>query len=374
MTMKHYKLVMAGLVCGAAALAQAQMYGDLPDAKHAWGVHDWNRPNPAKITAECCKVPSDATVLFDGKNLDAWLKAKDGSPAHWTLIDGAMEATKDSGIRTKQSFGDCQLHIEWASPTVIRGEGQGRGNSGVFFMDRYEVQVLDSYESRTYADGQASAIYGQNPPLVNATRAPGEWNTYDIIFHQPRWDGNTLVSSGSITVLHNGVLTQDNWEYDGEPWHKTRRGFAKHPDKGPLSLQFHGDPVRFRNIWIREIPAREENTTHGTKWVKEEHVMQLRAQTASKLFAAKPAPALNDILEVLSYDATPQQYRDVYEKLAADAAAKINAYTKDEATAKKGELKTLEENCTKLVKAKAIPADAPLLAAVKACIQKYNLR
>jgi hypothetical protein len=169
--------------------------------------------------------------------------------------DGYMEVTKKGGsIRTKQGFADCQLHVEWAAPAPPVGSGQDRGNSGVFLMNTYEVQVLDSYDSRTYADGMAAAIYGQYPPLVNASRKPGEWQTYDIVFHAPRFDaGGTLVSPVRLTVFHNGILVQDDEELTGPTANKARPPYKAHADRLPISLQDHSHPVRFRNIWVREL-------------------------------------------------------------------------------------------------------------------------
>jgi hypothetical protein len=166
-----------------------------------------------------------------------------------------MEVVKDTGaIRTKRGFGDCQLHVEWATPSPAVGSDQDRGNGGVFLMDTYEVQVLDSYDSRTYADGMAGAIYGQYPPLVNASRKPGEWQTYDIVFHAPRFDERgSLLAPARMTVFHNGVLVQDNEELTGPTAHKARPPYKAHADKMPLSLQDHGHPVRYRNIWIRAL-------------------------------------------------------------------------------------------------------------------------
>lgn len=197
--------------------------------------------------------PSDAIVLFDGKSLDKWESANGGAAA-WNVADGAMMVVRGKGdIRTKELFGNFQLHIEWRSPSEVIGEGQGRGNSGVFLQERYEVQVLDSHESRTYANGQASSIYKQTPPLVNATKGPGEWQTYDIIYTAPVFnDREEVVHPAKVTVLHNGVVTQNGtniWggtEYIGLPTYKAH-------GKGPLRLQDHGNPVSFRNIWIREM-------------------------------------------------------------------------------------------------------------------------
>jgi len=230
-------------------------------AQHRWKVHDWSRPRPPVIdpgtfsTQETPgRPPSDAIVLFDGKDLSKW-RSMDGGPAKWIVKNGYMESVKGAGyIRTYQNFGDCQLHVEFATPTPPKGTSQGRGNSGVFLMGKYEVQVLDSYENITYADGQCAAIYGQYPPLVNASRKPGEWQTYDIVFHGPRWDkeGN-LIRKARITVFHNGVLVQDNVEIWGPTQWLKADPYTPHSEKGFLALQDHGNPVRYRNIWIREI-------------------------------------------------------------------------------------------------------------------------
>ncbi len=222
----------------------------------AWGLGaewksgiPWEEP-PVVSPGEPGGPPSDAIVLFDGKDLSAWEGGE-----KWAIEDGY--AIAKSGIHTKQSFGDCQLHVEWASPPEIKGHGQGRGNSGVYLMGQYEVQILDSYENETYFDGQAGSLYKQSPPLVNACRKPGEWQTYDIVFKTPRFDGDgKLAKPAVITVLHNGVLIQDHFELKGvTAWHKPP-SYSKHPPKLPLHLQFHGNPVRFRNIWIRELTPR----------------------------------------------------------------------------------------------------------------------
>ncbi len=234
-----------------------------------WLDHDRNRPAPPPIdpgTASTVdqpgRPPSDAIVLFDGKDLSQW-SAMDGSPTKWVVKSDAMECVPGSGyIRSCECFGDCQLHVEWATPTPPKGEGQGRGNSGVFFgLDRYEIQVLDSYESRTYSDGQASAVYGQYPPLVNASRRPGEWQTYDIIWTTPRFDGDgKVVSPARVTVFHNGVLVQNNVQLTGPTSWLQRAPYQAHPEKLPISLQDHGNPVRYRNVWVRELgkPGKKE--------------------------------------------------------------------------------------------------------------------
>lgn len=387
--MKQMKMVMASLVAATAAtVVFGGLYGDTPDERHAWGVHDWNHPLPPKVTAEPGQPPSDAVVLFDGTSLDNWESDK-GEPTKWRLADGVMESVKGAGyIRTKQSFGDCQLHIEWAAPASVEGMGQGRGNSGVFLMGSYEIQVLDSYETHVlpdgsnrnpnYADGIASAVYAETPPLVNACRKPGEWQTYDIIFHQPVWEDGKLKHPGSVTVLHNGVLTQDHWEMEGLTTHCRRRPLAPHADKLPLKLQDHGNPVRFRNIWIREIPSRYANTTHGGPAVKEAAVMALRKETAAKLFAAanpgdaNKRNALSRMLEVIAYDkdekymAVVCELRDAYLKeLAGLDAQKIEA--------RKGEIIGLRNECNVLVRNKVAPEDCKLRAELQRIINEHGL-
>ena len=217
-----------------------------PEATEIW------EPVPEKVTVND-GVPSDAIVLFGGDNLDAW-QSYGGEAAEWTVSDGIMTVKPGSGnIRTKETFGDMQLHIEWASPSVVSGDGQGRGNSGIFIMGKYEVQILDNYNNRTYSNGQASGIYKQTMPLVNACKAPGEWQTYDIIFRAPRFnDSGIKTHPATVTVLHNGVVTLDHtviWgptEYKGLPMDKAHRNEA-------LGLQDHGNLVRFKNIWIRRL-------------------------------------------------------------------------------------------------------------------------
>jgi hypothetical protein len=192
--------------------------------------------------------PADAIVLFDGKDLSQWVNGE-----KWIIKDGVATSAGDT-IVSKQSFGDCQLHVEWASPEKAVGQGQGRGNSGVYLMGNYEVQILDSYENTTYFDGQCGALYKQWPPLVNVCRKPGEWQSYDIIFTAPRFDKSGKVEKPAYaTVLQNGVLVQNHAELMGATaWHKPAE-YTAHADKLPLSLQFHGNPVKFRNVWIREL-------------------------------------------------------------------------------------------------------------------------
>ena len=218
-----------------------------------WPPNSLERPKPPVVMAGT--VPSDAIVLFDGKSLAEW-QNQDGSPAKWVVRDGYMEVVKGAGgIQTHRAFGSVQLHIEWRSPFPAEGEGQDRGNSGVFLMTHYEIQVLDSYHNDTYADGSASALYGQVPPLVNASRPPGEWQTYDIVFHRPVFGADSaVVRPGRVTVFHNGVLVHDNAVITGWTVHASVARYRPHADRLPLALQDHGHPVRYRNIWVRELP------------------------------------------------------------------------------------------------------------------------
>ena len=206
---------------------------------------------PGKTQAD---PPSDAIVLFDGKNLDAW-KSADGSPAKWKVENGIVTVAAGTGtIQTKQGFGDCQLHIEWRTPAEVKGDGQGRGNSGIFLMSRYELQVLDNYNNRTYSNGQAGSIYKQLVPLANACRPPGEWQVYDIIWTAPRFnEDSTLKSPARITVIQNGILVQNNGTLWGGTQYIGIPTYDKHSDAEPLVLQDHGNPVSYRNIWIRPL-------------------------------------------------------------------------------------------------------------------------
>ncbi len=226
-----------------------------------WYQHDIRRPKAPVVapvdSAAPTPAPKDAVVLFDGSNLDAWKSALGGA-APWKVTDGFMEVAPGTGeIETKGKFGDVQLHVEWASPNPPTGSGQDRGNSGIFLMGEYELQVLDSYHADTYADGQAGAIYGQYPPLANASRPPGDWQAYDIAFRRPRFDDSgKLLEPARVTLIHNGILIQNNEELLGRTSWLQTLPYEAHPDKGPIQLQDHGHPVRFRNMWIRDLPDR----------------------------------------------------------------------------------------------------------------------
>lgn len=319
--------------CCMSSFVSASPSGDRPDERHAWAVHDAHRPNPPKITAEEGRPPSDAIVLFDGtaESVAKHWRDASGGPSKWTVKDGLFICTpRSGGAFTREEFGACQLHLEWLSPV---GD-PGLGNSGAILMSCYEVQILNSdftdltYKDRrraNYADGQAGAIYGQSPPLVNPARPTGVWQTYDIIFHPPLWDGDQLIDPGSITVFFNGVLVQDAWPLEGRCHWQLRTKHEKAPPTGPLRLQDHGNPVPFRNIWIRRIPSRFANTVHGGPGVKLDDVAAKRAELAAHTLAlAEEATELTEkvicLYESLGYRSDP-----AVKAKAEDAAARYAA-------------------------------------------------
>ena len=295
------KTVLGAWCLMLGGMAFAEPSGDRPDARHAWSVHDVNRPDPVKVAADEGKVPGDAIVLFDGtaESVAANWRAKDGGPTKWKAEDGRFVCVPSSGPAcTRETFADCQVHVEWMTPTNDPG---GYGNSGVIFHDgRYEIQILDSYaitpskspwKDANYADGQAGAVYGQSPCLVNPARKPGVWQTYDIVFHPPTWDGERLVDPGSFTVFFNGVLVQDHWPLEGTTtWCRRTKTWTKEKE-GRLFLQDHGNPVPFRNIWIRRIPSRFADTTGGGPGTKAGDVAKLRHELADEAFKAAKAAA-----------------------------------------------------------------------------------
>ncbi|MGL6269708.1 MAG: 3-keto-disaccharide hydrolase [Chitinophagaceae bacterium] len=247
------RILLVAFFTAAVLLSQAQ---EIDRSKGDPKLSEYYNPEAPVITPgkTAHDAPSDAIILFDGKSFSNWEGDKN-QPIGWTMENGAMVVKGGSGgIKTKRGFGDCQMHIEFRTPAEVKGDGQGRGNSGIFLMGKYELQVLDNYNNKTYVNGQAGSMYKQLPPMVNACRPPGEWQTYDIIFTAPRfYDDGRLKSQARITVIHNGVLVQNNttiWgstEYIGSPVYK------KHSDKEPIFLQDHGNPTAFRNIWIREL-------------------------------------------------------------------------------------------------------------------------
>ena len=271
--MSKRKLTLAAMCAAllsltALAFAQAQTqkkkyrtsevgYRDTPVIPgQKWKVHDIDRPIPRVVTpgAKAGGAPSDAVVLFDGKDTSKWVE--NGKPVTWKVENGYMEVRCEKGagsLQTKEKFGDAQYHIEWASPVEIAGDSQWRGNSGILLMNRYEVQVLDSFNNRTYPDGQAGAIYGWWPPLVNATRQPGEWQAYDIFFEAPKFGGAKLVKPAYVTVMLNGVMLHHHQEIGGPMAHKVVRQYEPHGAEEPFGLQNHDTAVRYRNMWVRRI-------------------------------------------------------------------------------------------------------------------------
>jgi hypothetical protein len=256
----------AVLVVLAALIAQQAHrpgYTDTPILPgQKWHVHDPNRPHPNLVTPGAVPgaAPSDAILLFDGNSLAAWKSRGRGADrgkdldAKWNVVNGYFECAPGTGdLITREKFGDVQLHIEWSEPPDIKGQDQDRGNSGVLLMSRYEIQVLDSWGNVTYADGQAGALYGQWPPLVNPIRKPGEWQAYDIIFDAPRFEGEKLVRPAYATVIFNGVLVHHRKEILGTMVHRAVARYTPHNEEEPLSLQDHGHKVRYRNVWIRRL-------------------------------------------------------------------------------------------------------------------------
>lgn len=266
----NHKFVLAVTTLSATAslfAAEGSLgYSDTPMIPGTrWHIHDGDRPQPPIVKpgekfSQMADAPSDATVLFDGKDFSHWKSGKTGGEVKWKIEDNYMETVPGAGIiRTKEEFGDFQMHLEFATPSEVKGTGQGRGNNGVNIYGRYEIQVLDSYNNKTYPDGQAGALYGQTPPLVNASRGPGEWQTYDIVFEGPRWDDKgELVRKGSVTLLHNGVVVHNKRELLGGTNHRQIVPYRPQPPKGPIELYEHGNPVRFRNIWIRPLHEYDE--------------------------------------------------------------------------------------------------------------------
>jgi hypothetical protein len=273
-----------------SVLADGPFFGQPPGENHPWAVHDWNRPQPPVVVPgeRLGDPPSDAVVLFDGTeaSLENWVHERPAEKREqdWFVVDGALQCMPRTGnLLSIEQFGDCQLHIEWLAPVEISGQGQGRGNSGVFFMGLVEVQVLDNYQNPTYADGMVGSVYGVRPPAVNALRPSGEWQSYDIIFRRPIVRDGVVLDPGSLTVLKNGVVVQDSTPLEGGGGWKVRKPMNRaFPDKGPLMLQDHGNPVRFRNIWYRPLPPRAlDGGTDG--FLSPEATLAKRAETATAL-------------------------------------------------------------------------------------------
>jgi len=340
-------------------------YGDAPDDHHPWAVHDHNRPQPKIVTPgtfssqeQPGKPPSDAIVLFDGTDVSKWEADQgEGVPTKWIVKNGAMECVPGSGyIRSKDKFGDCQLHVEWAAPTKVEGESQGRGNSGVFLMGIMEIQVLDNYNNPTYADGTAGAVYGVNPPMVNPLRAPGEFQTYDIVFRRPIYKDGAVLDPGYVTVLVNGVLVQDHTTLEGFGGHMGRSKPRPFPETGPLKLQDHGNPVRYRNIWYRPLPPRAvEGGTDGylsaeaTIAKRAEIAAMIRADAAKLQDPANPVPEMLRLAESIVYERDEQASQRAQE-LAKQYLTKLAQLPPEQLAAKKDEVKHFRDVCKYLAK------------------------
>lgn len=345
-------------------------------------MHDANRPEPKRVTPGTFssvekpgKPPSDAIVLFDGTDLSKWQNDKGETPK-WTVQDGFMQVMPGSGqIRTRDEFGDIQLHIEWAAPAKVEGSSQGRGNSGVFFMGRLEIQVLDCYNNPTYADGSTGGYYGVNPPLALAVQPPGVFQVYDIVFRRPIYKDGKAIDPGHVTVFLNGVLVQDATPIEGPGGHMGRSKPGPFPEKGPLSLQDHGNPMRFRNIWYRELPPRSSQggtdgylSTEATLAKRHETADMIRKDAATLKNDANPLPELLRQLESLVYekdDATQQRA----ETLAKAYFAKVKALSGADLAAKKDEVKSLRDTYKYLVRFKIVPDTFPTKSDVEQLIK-----
>jgi hypothetical protein len=379
-------------ICTLASASQAAnvgspFYGDAPDEHHPWAVHDRNRPQPKLVTPgtfstqeQPGKPPSDAVILFDGTDLSKW-EADEGQgvPTKWVVKNGAMECVPGSGyIRTKEKFGDCQLHVEWAAPSKVEGESQGRGNSGVFLMGSVEVQVLDNYNNPTYADGFAASVYGVNPPMANALRPPGEYQTYDIVFRRPIYKDGKQVDPGYVTVYENGVLVQDHTMLEGGTGHMGRSQPGPFPAVGPLKLQDHGNPVRYRNIWYRPLPPRAiEGGTDG--YLTTEATMQKRHEIAAKLRQEaeqlkdqnNPVPEMLRWAESLVYEHDEDAVQRA-SQLANQYVDSLQNLAPDKLAAKKDEIKHMRDIAKYLAKFNLIPADAEPKLQIEQIVKDHN--
>jgi hypothetical protein len=363
-----------------AASSGPRFYGDAPDEHHPWAVHDGNRPQPKVVTPgtfssveQPGKPPSDAVILFDGTDLSKW--AGDKGDAQWKVANGYMEVAAGTGqIRTREEFGDCQLHLEFATPSKVEGSSQGRGNSGVFLMGILEIQVLDSYDNITYADGHAGSMYGVFPAMANVIRPPGQFNVYDIVFRRPIFKDGKEVDPGYVTVFINGVLVQDHTRIEGPTGHMGRTKPTPFPEKGPLALQDHGNPTRFRNIWYRPLPPRAvEGGTDG--YLTTEATMAKRQEIAASIRKdADAIPETETLQRMLRYmeslvyqsdDATEQKVKELGNKYVAS----LKALPADQLAGKKDEAKSVNGNFGYMFKFKRLPSGFEPAAALNQLIK-----
>lgn len=347
-------------------------YGDAPDEHHPWAVHDGNRPQPKLVKPgtfssqeQPGKPPSDAVILFDGTDLSKWESdTREGVPTKWIINQGAMECVPNSGyIRTKEEFGDCQLHIEWAAPAKVQGDSQGRGNSGVFLMGMVEIQVLDNYDNPTYADGSAGSVYGVNPPMANALRPPGEFQVFDIVFRRPIYQDGRQLDPGRVTVFENGVLVQDHTPLEGGTGHMSRSKPGPFPETGPLKLQDHGNPVRFRNIWYRPLPPTPVAggtdgylTTEAAMAKRKAIAATIRESAAALKDSNNPVPELLRLGESLQYEKDEATFQ-TFAQMIGQYVAALKQLPTEKLGAKKDEAKRVRDALKFLARFKIIPAD-----------------
>lgn len=364
--MKSCTLTLFATACLVHSVSAA-FYGDAPDATHPWAVHDENRPQPLRVepAAVVGGAPSDAVVLFDGTeaSFENWVHVKPEGKrkADWTVQDGYMLGVGGAGyIKTKEQFSDCQLHIEWSHERQLPGAGQRRGNSGVFLPGGVEVQVLDNYNNPTYPDGTAGAVYGVMPPAANALRSPGEWQSYDIIFRRPIVRDGNVLDEGSMTVLMNGVVVQDSTPLDGGGGWKRRKSLTRpYPEMGSLSLQDHGNPVRYRNIWVRPLrPRPADGGTDGR--ISEAATTAKRAEIAADVRAS--AADMNGfdqtmrLLEAYMYDLDAAAWDECNREVTAEVD-QLKALSESDLEAQRDKVMGLHQALSFLKRFDMIPKD-----------------
>ena len=385
--LKTSSLISPILVMSFALSASGAFYGDPPDDHHPWAIHDMNRPKPKIVTPGSFsspeapgKPPSDAVVLFDGTDLSKWESAKEQrGPAQWKVQGGFMEAVAGTGdIQSKEQFGDCQLHVEWAAPAKVEGSSQGRGNSGIFLMGICEVQVLDNYDNPTYADGYAGSVYGVNPPMANALRPPGTFQVYDIVFRRPIYRDGKVLDPGYVTVFMNGVLVQDHTPLEGGTGHMRRTKPGPFPEKGPLKFQDHGNPTRFRNIWYRPLPARAVEggtdgflTAEATAAKRKEIAAEIRADAQKLADPSSPVPGMLRLAESLTNEQDPATTQKVTE-MADQYVRAIKQLPPDKLPAKKDEAKTVFSAFDYLTRFNLLPGNFAAKSALQAIIKEQR--
>ena len=376
-------LLPAVLLAASASFAAAAFYGDPPDATHPWAIHDDNRAQPARVEPgqfssqeKPGQPPSDAVVLFDGTpaSLKNWVSDQNPKePTKWIVQDGSFQCVPGAGyVRTQQEWGDCQLHVEWSAPSKVEGSSQGRGNSGIFPMGQVEVQVLDNFNNPTYADGFAGSVYGVNPPLANAVNPPGTWQIYDIVFRRPIFRDGKMVEDGYLTVFVNGVLVQDHTALEGGGGHKGRSKNHPFPEKGPLKLQDHGNPVRYRNIWYRPLPARAAEggdvshmSPEATAAKRAAIAAEIRADAAKQTGVTKMLRLMESLVYAPDGAALAESA-----KLSADFLNSLEDLSGAPLDQKEGQIRQVLAALEYCAKAKAVPAALPEQAALAALIEK----